>query len=113
MSSRPDRPLKICVVGAGAIGGILTARLARAGHTLSAIARGAHLEAIRANGLTLRDGTGTFTADVTASDNADDLEAQDFVIITVKAPALPGVAPPMRPRKAHQRLSTLAACQVR
>jgi 2-dehydropantoate 2-reductase len=97
MSSRPDKPLKICVVGAGAIGGILAARLARAGHTLSAIARGVHLEAIRTNGLTLRDGNETFTADVTASDNADDLEAQDFVIITVKAPALPGIAPTLAP----------------
>ena len=57
------------------IGGILAARLARTGHTVSAIARGAHLEAIRANGLTLRDRTGTFTAEVTASNRAADLGA--------------------------------------
>ena len=45
--------MKICVYGAGVIGGILASALARAGHQVSLIARGAHLEAIRAKGLTV------------------------------------------------------------
>ena len=43
--------MKVCVVGAGAIGGMMAVKLAQSGHELSIIARGAHLEAINANGL--------------------------------------------------------------
>jgi 2-dehydropantoate 2-reductase len=43
--------MKVCVVGAGAIGGMMAAKLSRAGHEMSVIARGAHLDAIHTNGL--------------------------------------------------------------
>lgn len=89
--------MKVCIVGAGAIGGIMAARLANAGHDVSAIARGAHLQAIQKNGLTLRTTGEEFTARITASDEASDLGSQDFVIVTVKAPALPGIAPSLTP----------------
>ena len=45
--------MKVCVVGAGAIGGYMAVRIAQAGHDVSVIARGAHLAAIRAHGLKL------------------------------------------------------------
>jgi 2-dehydropantoate 2-reductase len=89
--------LKVCVVGAGAIGGILAARLARAGHDVSAIARGAHLQAIQARGLTLKWAGEKFTVRIRAVADAFDLEAQDYVILTLKAPALPGIAALLTP----------------
>ncbi|MBT3400998.1 MAG: oxidoreductase, partial [Rhodospirillaceae bacterium] len=58
--------MKACVVGAGAIGGILAARLAHAGHEVSAIARGAHLQAIQERGLTLKWAGEQFTVDIRA-----------------------------------------------
>ncbi|MDA0786255.1 MAG: 2-dehydropantoate 2-reductase [Proteobacteria bacterium] len=84
--------MKVCIVGAGAIGGILAARLARAGHDVSAIARGAHLLAIQERGLTLKWAGETFMVDIRAVADAADLGPQDYVILTLKAPALPGIA---------------------
>ena len=89
--------MKICVVGAGAIGGILAARLARAGHDVSAIARGPHLQAIQEHGLTLKWAGEQFSADIRATADATGLAPQDYVILTVKAPALPGIAPTLAP----------------
>lgn len=89
--------MKVCIVGAGAIGGILTARLAHAGHEVSAVARGAHLQAIRKHGLTLRHSAGEITAAVAAADTASAFARQDYVILAVKAPALPGIAPSLTP----------------
>ncbi|MBP1857949.1 ketopantoate reductase family protein [Rhizobium herbae] len=80
----------ICIFGAGAIGGALAARLAAspalAGSTISAIARGAHLQAIRKNGLHLHEQgkTEPLVARFAATDNAADLEPQDLVIATLK-----------------------------
>ncbi|HTO31169.1 MAG TPA: 2-dehydropantoate 2-reductase [Pararhizobium sp.] len=80
----------ICIFGAGAIGGALAARLAAspalAGSTVSAIARGAHLQAIRKNGLHLHepDKTGPLIARFAATDTAADLPPQDLVIVTLK-----------------------------
>ena len=51
--------MKVCVFGAGAVGGHLAAKLAAAGHDVSVVARGAHLEAMRANGITLIHGRDT------------------------------------------------------
>ena len=84
--------MKICVYGAGAIGGHLAARLAKSGVETSVVARGAHLAAIRANGLTLQapDLSGVFA--VRASDDPAELGPQDAVLVTTKAPALPSVA---------------------
>jgi 2-dehydropantoate 2-reductase len=77
--------MRICVFGAGAIGGNFAARLAAAGNDVSVVARGAHLEAIRANGLTLIAGDKKIVAKVRASDRPADLGPQDAVISTLKA----------------------------
>ena len=79
--------MKICVVGAGAIGGLLGARLAVAGEEITLIARGAHLEAICARGLevTMNDGAVVHAADVTATGDMKECGHQDLVILGVKA----------------------------
>ena len=88
---------KICIYGAGAIGGWLGAGLAKAGCTVSVVARGATLEALQTHGLRLQQG-GTAISDritphaVKASANPADLGVQDLVVIAVKAPALLEVA---------------------
>ena len=83
---------RICVFGAGAVGGHLAARLAVAGHDVSAIARGSNLDGIRARGIALREGARTFEGRVRASDRASDLGAQDIVFVATKATALPAFA---------------------
>lgn len=85
--------MKVGVVGAGAIGGWVGARLAAAGHEISAVARGATLAALRERGLSLDDGDGVKTYSVHASDVASDLGAQDIILLAVKGPALKAVAP--------------------
>src|SRR5262245_23787363 len=77
--------MRICVYGAGAIGGNFAARLAAAGNDVSIVARGAHLEAIRAKGLTLLAGDKKIVAKVKASDRPADLGQQDAVLVTLKA----------------------------
>ena len=77
--------MRICVFGAGAIGGNFATRLAAAGHEVSIVARGAHLEAIRARGLTLLAGDKKIVAPVQASDRPADLGPQDAVLVTMKA----------------------------
>jgi 2-dehydropantoate 2-reductase len=93
--------MKICVFGAGAVGGNLAVRLAAAGNEVSVIARGAHLAAIRENGLVLEAGEQRMVQRVRASDRAADLGAQDLVLCTLKANSLPalaaGVAPLLGP----------------
>jgi 2-dehydropantoate 2-reductase len=89
--------MKICIFGAGAIGGHLAARLHRAGAEVSVIARGAHLAAIQANGLTVHAIDGEHHARVRASSDPAELGKQDAVFVTVKAPALPAVAASIRP----------------
>jgi len=90
--------MRICVVGAGAIGGVIAARLAATGDTdVSVLARGATLAAIRDRGLrvtspVLTDTGGTTTARVAASDVAAKLGPQDFVVVAVKAQSMAGVA---------------------
>jgi 2-dehydropantoate 2-reductase len=84
---------KVCIVGAGAIGGLIGARLAAADRArVSAIARGATLEALRRHGWRLRTAAGTLQAPAVASDDAAALGVQDLVVIAVKAPALPAIA---------------------
>ncbi len=85
--------MKLCIVGAGAVGGFVAALLADAGQDVSVVARGAHLEAIRDGGLRLDFEGRRVTARVEASDNPADLGSQDAVIVAVKAPALPAVLP--------------------
>jgi 2-dehydropantoate 2-reductase len=89
--------MRICVFGAGAIGGNFAARLADAGNEVSVVARGAHLEAIRAKGLTLIAGDKKIVAKVKASDRPADLGPQDAVISTLKATALGDLAASVGP----------------
>ena len=84
--------MKICVVGAGAIGGLLAAKLHKAGEDVSVVARGAHLAAIRANGLTLVEEGATICAGVAASDAIADFGPQDLVILGMKAHQVSEVA---------------------
>jgi 2-dehydropantoate 2-reductase len=80
--------MRICIFGAGAVGSHFAVRLALAGHEVSCVMRGAHLEAVRANGLTLRVAGAEFSADVKASDDPAELGPQDVVISTLKANGL-------------------------
>ena len=80
--------MRICVFGAGAVGSHFAVRLARSGHEVSCVMRGPHLEAVKANGLTLRVGDAEFTAKVKASDDPATLGKQDVVISTLKATGL-------------------------
>jgi 2-dehydropantoate 2-reductase len=89
--------MRICVFGAGAIGGNFAARLADAGNEVSVVARGAHLEAIKARGLTLLAGDKKIVAKVHASDRPADLGPQDAVISTLKATALGDLAANVTP----------------
>ena len=89
--------VKICVYGPGAIGGWLAAAMAKGGVEVSVVARGAHLAAIRQNGLTLELPDDRYTVQVAASDNPADLGPQDGVIVTVKAPSLPSIAGQLAP----------------
>lgn len=90
--------MKICVFGAGAIGGYMGVKLAQAGADVSLVARGPHLAAMKANGLTLiEEGDQRTNVSVTASDNPADLGPQDYVIVTLKAHSVPPVVPKMQP----------------
>ena len=91
--------LKVCVVGAGAIGGFLGTRLARTGEAaVSALARTTTLTALRDHGWRLEEqGTQLTAPAALASDDAHELGPQDLLIIAVKAPALPQLAPLLAP----------------
>jgi 2-dehydropantoate 2-reductase len=89
--------LKITVVGLGAVGGLIAAKLALAGHEVSALARGTNLKAVREQGLRLRmDGTEQ-TATIAASDDARSLGTQELVVIALKGQALPDITPTLAP----------------
>ena len=84
---------RVTIVGAGAIGGWLGVRLAQAGCTVSAIARGETLANLQREGLRLRSGDSEQTVSVQAASDGSQLGPQDLVIVAVKAPALAKVAP--------------------
>ena len=84
--------MKVCVYGAGVIGGILASAAERAGHEVSVIARGAHLDAIRAKGLAVVTPESRVVSKVAASADARDFGVQDFVIVATKTPAFFEVA---------------------
>ncbi len=77
--------MKLCVFGAGAVGGHIAAKLAAAGNDVSVIARGAHLQAMRSRGLKLLHGEQTIVGKVRAAETAAELGAQDAVFVTLKA----------------------------
>jgi 2-dehydropantoate 2-reductase len=84
--------MRVCVYGAGAVGGHIAGRLAKAGADVSVVARGPHLAAIQNNGLTVRVRDGEIRARIRATDDPATLGPQDAVIVTAKGPALPSVA---------------------
>jgi 2-dehydropantoate 2-reductase len=85
--------MKVCVVGAGAIGGMLAAKLAQSGHELSVIARGAHLEAIRSNGLKyIENGEELVITDIFATAEMAEVTDQDIVLLGVKAHQIEPIA---------------------
>jgi len=89
--------MRICVFGAGAVGSHFAVRLALAGHDVSCVMRGPHLEAVKADGLTLRVGSGEFKAEVKASDDPAALGPQDVVVSTLKATGLASLADGLPP----------------
>jgi 2-dehydropantoate 2-reductase len=84
--------MKICVYGAGAVGGHIAGRLAAAGIEVSLIARGEQLAAIRDHGLRVETREDTLVYHPYATDRPADLGLQDVVIVAVKAPSMPAIA---------------------
>jgi 2-dehydropantoate 2-reductase len=90
--------MRICVAGAGAIGGFIGTKLAAAGRAdVCALARGATLEALRREGWRVASAHGALQAPARASDRAAELGPQDLVVIAVKGPALAQLAPAIAP----------------
>jgi len=85
---------RILVIGAGAIGGLLALRLSLAGHSVSALARGTHLEAIRASaGLVLESDRSSISAPVNAIGSIDEAGPADWIFVALKAHQIAGLAP--------------------
>jgi 2-dehydropantoate 2-reductase len=89
--------MKVCIYGAGAIGGWLGVQLARAGCEVSVVARGATLDGLRAHGLRLQEAGETIAVPVRASAAPAELGPQDLVVVAVKAPAMADVAQAIGP----------------
>jgi 2-dehydropantoate 2-reductase len=89
--------MKICIYGAGAIGGYLGVQLVRAGADVSLVARGAHLAAMRENGLKLLIGDEERVVQPRCTDNPAELGPQDFVIVCLKAHSITGAIEAMQP----------------
>ena len=92
--------MKVCIYGAGAIGGWIGVHLAQTGHEVNVVARGATLEALQKNGLQCvqtQAAAARLKADVKVSANPSDLGPQDLVIVAVKAPAMANVAKGIAP----------------
>ena len=88
---------RVCIVGPGAIGGMMAVKLSEAGFDVSALVRSHRVESLNKNGLTLLDGGETLHAVPKAVDQSEDLGPQDLVVITVKEYALKDVAPVLSP----------------
>lgn len=89
--------MKVCIVGAGAIGGLLAVRLAQAGASVSVVARGAHLDAIRQRGLTLiAEDQSEHNVRLEASSSLAELGPQDLVVLGMKAHQVAAVAPDLK-----------------
>ena len=88
--------MKIAILGAGGVGGYYGGTLARAGHEIAMLARGAHLDALRGRGLEVRTPEGTFTATVQAAGAPEEIGAADYAVLAVKNYSLPEIAPAVR-----------------
>jgi len=84
--------VKICIYGAGAVGGLMAAWLVRSGHEVSVVARGRHLEAIRAGGLRVKGRDGVESFELRAESDPAKLGPQDYVLVVVKGQSLAEVA---------------------
>ena len=89
--------MKIAIVGAGAIGAFLGAKLALAGEDVYLIARGPHLKAMQANGVRVRSPEGNFEAHPTATHDYESIGPVEYVFLTVKAHSLTAIAPSLAP----------------
>ena len=90
--------MKVCVVGAGAIGGMMAVKLAQTGHEITVIARGAHLDAIQTNGLKyIEDGEETVVRDLVATADMSEVTGQDMVLLGVKAHQIEPIADLLMP----------------
>lgn len=89
--------MKVCIYGAGAIGGYVGVQLKRAGVDVSLVARGAHLEAMKKNGLKLLIDGEERVEHIPCSDNPAELGPQDYVIVALKGHSVPGVVDAMQP----------------
>ena len=89
--------MKVAVIGLGAVGGLVAARMAQAGHEVSALARGATLARVRERGLVVESAGQRTTTRFAVSDDAASLGKQSLVVIALKAPALAAVAPQLAP----------------
>jgi 2-dehydropantoate 2-reductase len=89
--------MRIGIVGAGSIGGLMGVSLARRGHAISVLARGQVLSALRAQGWALESDGERLQVRVLASDDAAEFGAQDLLLISVKGPALASAALAARP----------------
>ena len=89
--------INICIFGAGAIGGYLGCCLSKAGANVSLIARGAHKEAIENNGLTLISNESSENFNLKVTDNPNDLNTQDYIILAVKAHAISNIVTSLQP----------------
>ncbi len=87
--------MKVCIFGAGAIGGFLGFELAEAGLEVSLIARGPHMQAIKADGLVPRRGGEERRRMLVCTDDPSELGPQDYVIVCLKAHSVPAVAAAM------------------
>lgn len=78
--------MNISIIGTGGVGGYFGAKLAQAGHKVSFLARGAHLQAIQAEGIRVESILGDFqVSNVSASDQIEDLPSSDLILVCVKA----------------------------
>ncbi|MGY9004654.1 MAG: 2-dehydropantoate 2-reductase [Alphaproteobacteria bacterium] len=89
--------MKLCIFGAGAIGGYIGAKLSLAGADVTLIARGPHLAAMQKNGLTLIEGGETIVTYPRCVETASEAGVQDYVVMTLKAHSVPGVVDVMAP----------------
>ncbi len=96
-SAGTREPMTFCVVGAGAVGGHIGARLAAAGYATSALARNRTLDALQRHGWRLDTPAGKVTGPVRAAEHSEDLGPHDVVVLAVKGPSLQDIAPRLAP----------------
>src|SRR5712691_11309404 len=97
MRTVSGRKMRICIVGAGAVGGLIGAWFARAGHEVCLVARGAHLEALRRDGLTLLSNGNRSVFPIPASYDPADFGTQDAVFVCLKTHSIAAMLPRLKP----------------